>query len=565
MQDDVESVRSRIDIVDLIGERVQLKKTGSTWRGLCPFHTEKTPSFYVNPHRGRFTCFGCQATGDIFDWTMRTENVDFRGALEILAQRAGLQLSKRNASTSDSSERALLLLEITMQFFRDQLLRSEDALSYAHSRGLDDATIAEWEIGFAPDDDEALPAALRRAGLKLEDAYTCGLVTGSQSEGFRPFFRGRLMFPIRNDKGRVVAFGGRALASDEPKYINSRESPLFSKSVTLYGMHRAKKALQTSREIVITEGYLDVIACHRAGITNAVAPLGTALAERNVEVIRRWADRVTLLYDSDEAGRKAARRAGELLKGANVKVNVGVLPLFSDPDSLFRSVGPSALRDVVASAVSPLRFEIASLKQEHGESSPEFWERAKIVLSATKNLLERDEIISELAALHPNARYSVQETINALRTEINQLSRKTKTVSRRNAANKSSIELPSPHERMILRAALREEYRSSAWPTLSEEGLITSARGRAIADELLFIATGDEMDAGEVFEKLSRESLEAFRLMERPAEGPVTGEALDDSIRVLRKRREQRELLADIESGGSEAKLQEYFRLRAGK
>lgn len=565
MNDDVESVRNRVDIVDLIGERVQLKRVGSSWRGLCPFHTEKTPSFYVNPNRGRFTCFGCQATGDVFDWTMRTENVDFRGALELLARRAGIQLSQRKPQTSDSTERALLSLEIAAKFFREQLLNNPDALSYAHSRGLDDATISDWEIGFAPDEEEALAAVLRKAGLRLEDGYAAGLLTGSQSEGFRPFFRGRLMFPIRNDKSRIVAFGGRALGNDEAKYLNSRDNPLFSKSVTLYGMHRAKASVQASGEIVITEGYLDVIACHRAGLTNAVAPLGTALAQRNVELIRKWADRAILLYDSDDAGRKAARRAAELLGGANIKVSVGMLPLGSDPDLLFRKTGPLALREVVSKAVSPLRFEIESLKQEFGEGSTEFWERAKMTLASTKKLVERDEIIAELAVIHPNARHGLQATIHAFRTEVEQLSRKKRVATRRAATVGHSMQLPTPPERVLLRSALREEFRLEVWRLLSEEGLITSAPGRAIAEELLNIPSGEEMDGGEIFEKLSQSALDAFRWMERPSEGPVTREALADSIRALRKRREERKLRATIGDGGSDEKLQEYYRVRAGK
>lgn len=565
MHDDVEQVRARIDIVDLVGERVQLKRSGSSWRGLCPFHTEKTPSFHVNPQRGRYTCFGCQATGDIFDWVMRTENVDFRGALEILATRAGITLSKKSGPSNDSVERILEALEFAAKHFQRELIRNPLALDYAHSRGLDESTIETWEIGFAPEDAESLPAALKAGGIRLEDAGAGGLLTGSPSEGYLPFFRGRLMFPIRNDKGRVVAFGARAFGNDEPKYLNSRDTIVFNKSHTLYGLHLAKKPLMGLRSIVITEGYLDVIACHRSGIDTAVAPLGTAMNERHVEAIRRWADRVTLLYDSDSAGRKAARRANTLLSPAGLQVRMGVLPIGADPDSLFSSQGAVALREVVHSAVSPLRFELSALRQELGESSEDFWKEAKSVLASSNDILERDQLIAELAATHSNARFGLQAAIDALRKEVESLTPRRKSKRKQSPIDStdSLIDLPAAAERIVLRSALRPELREEAVEALADDGLIVTLPGIELKSALLSVL-GDqpESDAGEILQSIPEESRLMFASMERPSEGPVTEQALKESIQRLRRERELRLKKAALERSMSDEDLVEYFRLK---
>lgn len=565
MHDDVEQVRARIDIVDLVGERVQLKRSGSSWRGLCPFHTEKTPSFHVNPQRGRYTCFGCQATGDIFDWVMRTENVDFRGALEILATRAGITLSKKSGPSNDSVERILEALEFAAKHFQRELIRNPLALDYAHSRGLDESTIETWEIGFAPEDAESLPAALKAGGIRLEDAGAGGLLTGSPSEGYLPFFRGRLMFPIRNDKGRVVAFGARAFGNDEPKYLNSRDTIVFNKSHTLYGLHLAKKPLMGLRSIVITEGYLDVIACHRSGIDTAVAPLGTAMNERHVEAIRRWADRVTLLYDSDSAGRKAARRANALLSPAGLQVRMGVLPIGADPDSLFSSQGAVALREVVHSAVSPLRFELSALRQELGESSEDFWKEAKSVLASSNDILERDQLIAELAATHSNARFGLQAAIDALRKEVESLTPRRKSKRKQSPIDStdSLIDLPAAAERIVLRSALRPELREEAVEALADDGLIVTLPGIELKSALLSVL-GDqpESDAGEILQSIPEESRLMFASMERPSEGPVTEQALKESIQRLRRERELRLKKAALERSMSDEDLVEYFRLK---
>ncbi|MFQ3677909.1 MAG: DNA primase, partial [Fimbriimonadaceae bacterium] len=294
-----EEIRARISIVELVGQRVSLKRTGKDWKGLCPFHPDKNPSFSVSETTGRYRCWSCGETGDVFSWVMKTQNVDFPEALEILARQAGVELTPRAGAPDHSLRvRQLAAMEEALKFFREQLVRSREALGYVERRGLDQEILDAWEIGYAPADGSPLSRRLGKAGFPLEMCRDLFLVDQSGS-GYRDKFFNRLMFPIRNERGELVAFGGRVLGDGHPKYINSGDTPIFRKSRVLYGMFRAREAMRRRRHAVLVEGYLDVIACHRAGVDTAVASLGTALAEEHAQLLRRWVDEVTIFYDGD--------------------------------------------------------------------------------------------------------------------------------------------------------------------------------------------------------------------------------------------------------------------------
>ncbi|MCH8980224.1 MAG: DNA primase, partial [Armatimonadetes bacterium] len=278
MADERELVRSRIDILDLVGQRVRLKRSGKNWTGLCPFHEDRNPSFSVSPDIGRYKCWSCDASGDVFTWVMETQGVEFREALEILAKQAGVELTRGSRQDHTRRRRMTDAMAVALDFFRDQLQVSQRAREYCKGRGLDDDTLARWDIGYAPDLGEALAAELKKKGCKLSECRELFLVDGNEQIGYGDRFRGRVIFPIRDDQGNLIAFGGRIIGDGRPKYINSSDTPLFSKSRTLYGMHRARDTVRKLRRAVVVEGYLDVIACHRAGVTNAVATLGTSLA-----------------------------------------------------------------------------------------------------------------------------------------------------------------------------------------------------------------------------------------------------------------------------------------------
>ena len=352
----VAEIKSRLPVVEIVGETVQLKRAGSTWKGLCPFHTEKTPSFTVSPERESWHCFGCGEHGDIFTFVMKRDGVDFREALSRLADRAGVETSPRAAREDRRRKRLREALEAAIAWYREvlrQARQAEPARRYLADRGLSEETIDRFGIGFAPDSWDALVKRLAAKGFSSEEMIAAGLASAS-SRG-RPVdrFRRRIMIPIRDAAGRPVGLGGRVLPDGEgPKYLNSPATPLFDKSRTLYGLDLARSAIRKEGLAVIVEGYTDVMAAHQAGFTNVVASLGTALTGGQVELATRYADTVALAYDVDLAGEAATQRGllEELGPSRSVtRVRVVRIPAGKDPDELIRT-DPEAWRAAIAAA-----------------------------------------------------------------------------------------------------------------------------------------------------------------------------------------------------------------------
>jgi len=417
LADERDDIRSRISIVDLVSREVPLKQKGKNWWGLCPFHSDKTPSFSVTPDTGRYKCWSCSATGDIFDWVMKRQNVEFAEAIQILAKEAGVTLRRGGGlpeNTRNNYERAM---DAALTFFRDQLPQNPVAMAYCARRGLDQATLDAWQIGYAPDHGDALPAYLRRNGVALSDAKAVFLTDEDSRGGYYGKFRGRLMFPIRNEKGALVAFGGRILGDGHPKYINSGDTPLYHKSRVLYGMHRARDQMAKERRAVLVEGYLDVIACHLAGVTTAVASLGTALAEDHARLLKRWCDEVTILYDSDKAGQNAAERAVRILEAEGLRVRIALLPDGQDPDTLLKSAGGEAVRAAVDAGLTRTDFRMQALEKRLPASDETFWPEAMQLLAEETNELIIVRQLDRLAGLYPATR-DLQEAKLALRRMI---------------------------------------------------------------------------------------------------------------------------------------------------
>jgi DNA primase len=315
----VDEVKSRIDIADLVGEQVPLKRAGRNFSGLCPFHSERTPSFIVSPERQTWHCFGACATGgDVFTFVMKRENIDFGEALRMLAQRAGVMLAERRDPQEDEREQRLLQAnEAAAAFFHNALLHAKQgtgARDYLQQRGLDAETIEAFQLGYSPDSWDALRQHLVERGFDEAELLAAGLLVESDRGGYDRF-RNRLMFPIRDERGRVVGFGARQLATESntpdtgAKYINTPQSPVFDKSALLYALDRAKEAIRRERTAIVVEGYMDAIAAHQHGITNVVASMGTALTERQIRALERLKGRVLLALDADAAGIEATLRA----------------------------------------------------------------------------------------------------------------------------------------------------------------------------------------------------------------------------------------------------------------
>lgn len=345
----VARVRERANIVEVISRFIALKRSGRNHMGLCPFHGEKTPSFSVSGERGFFHCFGCGESGDVFKFLMKIEGLTFPEALERLAQEVGIELPRRtrDPERDDAKERHLRANAVAAEYFRRALWgeRSGEVVrAYLHEREIREPTAQAFGLGFAPA--QGLVRAFENESVAIADAEAVGLIARSRDGGWYDRFRNRLMFPIHDLSGRVVGFGGRLLVSAEgqPKYLNSPESPLFHKGRLLYGLTSARDAVRKSDDVIVVEGYVDVLALAQAGIGNAVAPLGTALTADQVRLLHRFTDRIVVLFDGDDAGRSAAARSFAVFAEAGLFADGVFLPQGEDPDSFVRREGAAAMR-----------------------------------------------------------------------------------------------------------------------------------------------------------------------------------------------------------------------------
>jgi DNA primase len=317
MADIVNEIKARIDVLDVVGDRVLLKKAGSTYKGLCPFHAEKTPSFVVFPETGTWKCFGCGEGGDLFGFVMRSQNVDFREALSILAARAGVDLQPTRSPGVEKSdaERLHAINQAAAEHFRSMLEgpAGTRARAYLEAREIKTEGIVDFSIGFAPDGGASLAHHLMQTGFERETVLQAGLAGANESGGLYDRFRNRIVFPIRDASGRIVGFGGRALSSDtHPKYLNTPQTPIFDKGGSLYAIDRAKDEIRRGGQAVIVEGYMDAIMAHQHGFRNVVASLGTAVTERQITLLKRWATELCFALDPDEAGQEATARGLEV-------------------------------------------------------------------------------------------------------------------------------------------------------------------------------------------------------------------------------------------------------------
>jgi DNA primase len=386
---DIEVVRERTDLLALIGQYVTLKKMGGRYLGLCPFHQEKTPSFNVNPQKGFWHCFGCGKGGDAFKFLMFLEHLEFPEAIERLAEKAGIRPLVERESPVRKQERDFILEanEAAMAAFQTALKGKAggEGRAYLEGRGITLEQATRFGLGYAPQAWDALATHLRTRGFAIEILEKANLVLKREHGGYFDRFRHRLMIPIYNRQGRVIAFGGRSLrAEDQPKYLNTAETPVFHKSRTLYALNWAGDAMARRGRAIVTEGYFDTIACHLAGFTEAIATLGTALGEEHVQLLRRLAERVYLVFDADSAGIKAALRSQALFRDAGVDVRVVRLPAGHDPDTLIREGGPEAFERCLAESLAPVAFELQQLVTRATVDTPEA--RIRLVRAAAEIL-----------------------------------------------------------------------------------------------------------------------------------------------------------------------------------
>ncbi len=411
-QDEIkEEIRARVDLVELIGQHVRLQRVGRRYKGLCPFHQEKTPSFTVDPERGLWHCFGCGEGGDVFSFVMRAEGLTFPEAARRLADRVGLQWETDPQAAAHRERRELLeraneiaRARFIEHLFEDRSPATERARDYLRGRGFSRAIMDAFGIGYALDSWDDLLKALGAAGISAEIAQEAGLVKTGEHGGHYDVFRDRIMFPISDVTGRTIAFGGRALKEDEPaKYLNSPETPIFRKRRTLYGLNQARKAITAQGMALIVEGYTDVVSLHQAGVNNVVAGLGTALTREQLQLLARYCDEIVLVYDADAAGQQAATRNLEAFESIEAAVSLVTLPEGMDPDDCVRERGPEGFAELLGDRVSPVEYRLRRIFEAHADAGADG--RARAAQEAVEVLLQirdwtaRDVYVAKAADL----------------------------------------------------------------------------------------------------------------------------------------------------------------------
>lgn len=417
----IEEVRSSNNIVDVIGSYVRLQKKGSSYFGLCPFHNEKSPSFSVSPNKQMYYCFGCGAGGNVFTFIMEYENQTFPEAMKVLADRAGIALPEAELTEEQKRERnkRQLLLEINKtaaNYFYYQLNneQGQQAREYLENRKLSKETQIHFGLGYASKYSNDLYQYLKKKGYSDQILKETGLLTYDEKHGAHDKFWNRVMFPIMDVNNKVIGFGGRVMGDGTPKYLNSPETMLFDKSRNLYGLNYAR----TSRKsyMIICEGYMDVIAMHQAGFTNAVASLGTAFTMQHSVLLKRYTQEVRLAYDSDGAGQKAALRAIPILKSAGINVRVIHMNPYKDPDEFIKNLGIEAFQERIDAAESSFMFEISVLEKNYKQSDPEG--RASFMKAMARRLLqfpqelERNIYIDAIAGRYGIASEELKRMVN---------------------------------------------------------------------------------------------------------------------------------------------------------
>ena len=564
----IQRIRDRIDIVDLVGRSVSLKQAGRNFKGLCPFHDEKTPSFNVRPDRGSFYCFGCNEGGDVFAFLIKSENLTFPEAVRTLGREAGIEVPESAGAERGVTERLFEVTELAQRCFRDALgVAGNPGADYLAKRGLDPETIDDFGIGFAPDRWDTVANALRAARIPADVGEQAGLLAPRERGGHYDRLRGRVVFPIRDVRGRIVAFGGRALGADQtPKYLNTPESPIFHKRSSFYGLPGALEPIRRSERAVVVEGYFDLIALHRAGIENVLATCGTALGEDHARGLRRRTREVLLLFDGDEAGQRAMERALEILLPQGLRVRAAALPAGQDPDDFREQEGDAALRALVAAAPPALERVI---QRSVAQGRATAWEKADAVelvarvLALVPSAVERSEFARQLALAVDTDPANVEAAVRAVV---------------RGADAREAVPMPprrqGPEDRIVMELArsfveypllVRDVAREELAPLLPDGPL-----GELVTALLDALPEAPKPDVEALAARLGGEARSLLRLLvadERELDEETAARVVEDTLRWLRRRRHRearRELTSKLRGGDQDWRevLVEKDRLR---
>lgn len=547
----VTEILQATDLVELVGEQVPIKKVGRSYVARCPFHEERTPSFTISPEKQVYHCFGCQAGGNAFTYVMEREGLDFPGAVRWLAERAGIRIPETRGEVSAVHEALYAAAAFGLEYFRDQLAgpSGAGARAYLESRGIGPSLTETFQVGYAPPGWQGLVEASRARALEPQSLVEGGLLGRSDRSGrLYDLFRNRLMFPILDLSGRPIGFGGRSLGGEDPKYLNTSETPLFHKRQLLFNLSQAKGPIRQSGQVLVTEGYTDVLALHEAGFEAVVAPLGTALSEEQGKTLRRYTSRAILLYDGDEAGLRATFRSGDNLLRAGLSVEVVLLPPGEDPDSLVREGGRVGIQGALDGRQDLMETKLVLLRRQKAFETVEGRRLALDRLLASVVLIP-DELSRELYVTRLAEEFEVSQA--SLRRELAGRERSEPVVRRQSPGAPREESLA---ERYLIQLMLL----GGAWPGRVCEAVepedLTVPRYRTIYELLRQLGT----------EELTEIREAAFRELPRELGGVLSGlyldleavepaeETLRDCLTALRRRRLEAEAsatLADLQRG----------------
>ena len=465
----LQELKLRNDLTELASSYISLKRRGRNMVGLCPFHGEKTPSFNIYTENGSFYCFGCGVGGDVITFVMKIENLDYVEAVKFLAQRAGMEIPEDSYDDSMSRLRTRVFeanREAARYFYKSLYApHGKPGLDYFHARMLSDRTIRHFGLGFADEDWSSLCDYLKQKGFTDSELVAANLAVKQRSgHGVYDRFRNRVMFPIIDLRGNVIAFGGRIMTDEKPKYLNTSDTPVFKKSENLFSLNNAKNS--GSRSLILCEGYMDVIAVSQAGFQNAIATLGTALTREQAMLIKRYADEVIICYDSDEAGQKATARAIPILRGAGILVRVLTIPSGKDPDEFIKSNGAdgaAAFKSLIDKSGNDVEYRLEKLKSSYNLSTSDgkvqFLEEAAKVIAAIYSPIERDVYIGKICK-----EFEVEKA--AFTRQVNSINRRKNRDYEKKEARRIQNELSGRGDRFDIRRS--QNPRSSS----AEEALV---------------------------------------------------------------------------------------------
>ena len=551
-EDIINEIKYRNDIETAISSYVNLKRRGKNLVGLCPFHSEKTPSFTVYPENGSFYCFGCGVGGDVVTFTGLIENLDYIESVKLLAERSGVTLPQDGYDDSMQKLKNKIydINRDTARFFHSFLMSEEGkwALDYLLGRGLTLKTIKHFGLGAAPDSWDMLIKHLKEKGYKEADMLAAGVVGKSQKGTLYDRFRKRVMFPIINIRGNIIAFSGRAMPGEDKqggKYVNTSDTPVYKKSSNLFGMNFAKNVC--SERVILVEGNMDVISLHQAGFTNAVAPLGTAFTMEQANLLARYTKEIVLTLDADAAGQKAIKRASELLENTGLKTRVVVIPDGKDPDEFIKKNGPDRFRALLEGAVSDIEYKLLTAAKDINLESEDgrlrYLSAAAEIVAGSDDVMTRDIYIGRLSEKYGVSRTALNAKVEEIRKKNIRISKKKEiadiirpkfTRDDINPERRRSPKATAAEETLIAVRLKNPDFYKSAKEQLPPEKLITSLNRRIYEIILSSLESGGSLDISVFAEKLLPAEigyLVSLQNSEKAGKNPEI--VLKDCIRVI--------------------------------